>query len=94
MLFQTLDDKTECVGIYADRQLFFDSSQFPPNISKTWSYSPYLRGLDVDYASLYLEGKSLTENIPEFLRDDWDDVSKKILSFKRSLTLSKVNQDA
>ena len=93
MLFQTLDDKTECVGIYADNKLLFDINEFPDGLKSTWSYSPYLRHMEVDYASLYLEGKPLSENIPEFLQDDWSDVSEKILAFKRSLQISKVNQD-
>jgi len=93
MLFQTLDDKTECVGIYADNKLMFDVDQFPEELRSTWSYSPYLRGMDIDFASLYLEGKPISDVIPEFLHDDWNDVSEKILAFKRSLSISKVNQD-
>lgn len=91
MLFQTLDDKTECVGIYADQELIFDPETFPEKLSYTWKYAPYLRSLDVDYASLYLEGRSIKDVIPEYLEEDWDDVSKKILAFKRSLSISQVN---
>lgn len=93
MLFQTLDDKAECVGIYTNKEMIFDPDKFPDSISQTWSYSPYLRGRDIDYASLFLEGRSLAGCIPEYLRDDWDDVSERILAFKRSLSISKVNQD-
>ena len=93
MLFQTLDDKAECVGIYTDKEMIFDPESFPENISQTWSYSPYLRGRDIDYASLFLEGEPLSGCLPEYLRDDWDDVSERILAFKRSLDISKVNQD-
>lgn len=91
MYFQTLDDKTECVGIYANNQLFFDSNEFPENIKYTWKYAPYLRDLDVEYISLYLEGKSIGETIPEYLKDDWEDVSQKITAFKRSLSLAQVD---
>ena len=91
MLFQTLDDKAECVGIYTDKEMIFDPESFPENISQTWSYSPYLRGRDIDYASLFLEGEPLSGCLPEYLRDDWDDVSERILAFKRSLDISKVN---
>ena len=65
--------------------------EFPSNLSKTWKYSSYLRDLDVEYISLYLEGKSISETIPEYLKDDWEDVSKKINAFKRSLSISQVN---
>ena len=63
MLFQTLDDKTECVGIYADNQLIFDLEGFPPELTQTWKYAPYLRDLDVEYISLYLEGGKIADAI-------------------------------
>ena len=91
MLFQTLDDKTECVGIYTANQLIFNTAEFPEGLRQTWKYAPYLRGMEVDYASLYLEGRTLDEVLPEYLKDDWDDVSKKITAFKRSLSVSQVN---
>ena len=91
MLFQTLDDKTECVGIYADQELIFDPKSFPNELSYTWKYTPYLRDLGVEYASLYLEGRSIKQIIPEYLEEDWDDVSQKVLAFKRSLSISQVN---
>tara|TARA_R100000808_G_C2152189_1_gene161513 strand:+ start:1677 stop:2897 length:1221 start_codon:yes stop_codon:yes gene_type:complete len=91
MIFQTLDDKSDCVGIYIHNNLIFDPDQFPDSLSKTWKYAPYLRDLDVDYVSLYLEGGKIADNIPEYLQDDWEDVSKKIQAFKRSLSISKVD---
>jgi len=73
--------------------MVFDPDNFPESISRTWSYSPYLRGREIEYASLFLEGKPLSNFLPEYLRDDWEDVLEKILAFKRSLGISKVNQD-
>ena len=93
MLFQTLDDKSECVGIYCDGQLIFDLVDFPESISKTWKYSAYLRDLEhIEYASLYLQGQEIQDVIPEYLKDDWEDTSDKIRAFHRSLQISKVNQ--
>jgi hypothetical protein len=91
MIFQTLDDKSECVGIYTDSQLLFGTEKLPENLTKTWKYVPYLRGMDIEYASLYLEGGSISDNVPEYLQDDWDDVVKKIVAFRRSLALSQVD---
>lgn len=91
MYFQTLDDKTECVGIYANQRLIFDVELFPEDMKTTWSYSPYLRDLDIEYALLYLEGTNVWEYIPEYLRDDWEDATNKMVSFKRSLVISKVD---
>ena len=78
MLFQTLDDKTECVGIYADQELHFNLESIPDKYARTWSYSPYLRDHNVEYASLYLEGQKIEDVIPEYLKDDWSDISKKV----------------
>jgi hypothetical protein len=91
LIFQTLDDKTECVGIYANGQLVFDPDGFPPQLTQTWKYAPYLRDLDIDYISLYLEGGKIADSIPEYLKDDWEDVSNKVLAFKRSLSLAQVD---
>ena len=91
MIFQTLDDKDQCVGIYANNKLHFDDSEFPDNLSVTWQYVPYLRDLDVDYALLYLEGTPLKQVLPEYLKDDWEDVSRSVASFRRSLAAAKVD---
>lgn len=91
MLFQTLDDKTECVGIYTNNGLVFDPQEFPTGLSRTWKYVSYLRDLDIEYASLYLEGRKISEVVPEYLKEDWEDVSQKINSFKRSLAIAQVD---
>ena len=91
MIFQTLDDKAQCVGIYADDKLHFDLENFPDDLHLTWKYSSYLRGLPIEYASLYLEGQPLELHIPEYLKEDWSDVVSKIESFRRSLGIAQVD---
>ncbi len=92
MLFQTLDDKHECVGIYCDKTLVFDKDKFPEALSKTWKYSAHMRERDnIEYANLYVGNKKIEEVIPEYLKDDWHDVSSRLLSFRRSLKISKVS---
>ncbi len=91
MIFQTLDDKSECVGIYTNKTLYFEENDFPKDLTATWKHSSHLTGKDVEYASLYLEGKPFEENIPEYLLDDWNDAFKKLQSFRRSLVTAKVS---
>ena len=93
MLFQTLDDKSECVGIYCDDKLVFDPDLFPEELTATWKYCTYLKDLtNIEYANLYLQGTPVESAIPEYLQDDWQDVSQKIQAFQRSLSLSKVDR--
>lgn len=91
MLFQTLDDKKECVGIYANDKLHF--REIPENLSASWSYSPYLKGLKIDYAQLYCEGKSLDEVCPEYLKEEWTEIKNKLKAFMNSFFEAKVSLD-
>ena len=93
MLFQTLDNKSQCVGVYTDNKLVFDLDKLPQGLSQTWSYAPYLKGKDIEYVSLYLEGETLQTHLPEFLLDDWEDITRSLSAFKRAHTISKVNMD-
>jgi hypothetical protein len=90
MLFQTLDDKNECVGIYAQNKLHINS-EIPDNLSQTWSYSGFLRGREIDYAQLYVEGKSLDEVCPEHLKSEWETINKKLKSIISSFIEAKVS---
>ena len=90
MLFQALDSKNDCVGVYMGGELYFDS-ELPEDLSKTWSYAPYLP--DVEYASLYVGGRTLDEVCPAYLKEDWDRVRTKLRAFYRSFVLAKVNLD-
>ena len=89
MLFQTLDDKKECVGIYADGKLHFD--KIPEDLTASWSYSPYLKGQEIQYANLYCEGKTLDEVCPEHLQDEWKEIKGKLKAFMSSFIEAKVS---
>ena len=89
MLFQTLDDKKECVGVYYNGVLEFDD--LPQNITKTWSYSNFLEDLDVNYASIYCSGKSIDEICPAHLINDWERVTNRLKSFMRANRIAKVS---
>lgn len=90
MLFQTLDDKNNCVGYFLNDQLHFHKP-LPDDLSKTWNYSAFLKGKDIDYAQLYCEGKSLDDVCPEYLKEEWESVVKRLKSFVSSCFEAKVS---
>lgn len=88
MLFQTLDDKSECVAVFINNSLV---KEIPDNITKTWSYSPFLKGKNVEYASLYVEGKTLEQTCPENLKKNLDSINKKLESIFNSFKNAKIS---
>ena len=68
MYFQTLDDKTECVGVYKNGLLHFD--HIPEDLSRTWRYTGSVKKPDVEYAWLYTNGVSLKEAAPSELLEE------------------------
>lgn len=90
-MFQVLDAKRECVGYYCGGELYF--KYLPPQMTHTWDYSPVLRDLDIEYAHLYCEGKTLDEACPEWLRPEWERVSGKMKAFITSFFEAKLSLD-
>ena len=90
MLFQTLDDKKECIGLYINRELDF-SGTLPLGLSRTWSYSAFLEDLEVEYAKIYCGGITLDKACPEALRDRWTSTSEQLQAFIRSFHTARVS---
>jgi len=88
--FQTLDDKTECVGIYYGGELFFNE-ELPTELTHTWSYAGFLQNPNIEYAQLYCGGKSLQEVCPEALKPRWESVKKRYLAFLKSFKTARVS---
>jgi len=88
MLFQTLDDKKNCVAVYLDQKLI---KEVPDSLTKTWSYSAFLKGRNIDYAQLYVEGKNLLDVCPEHLKENWIFINEKLKAFYASLKEAKVS---
>ena len=89
MLFQTLDDKKECIGIYSNGRLYFDD--FPTSLARTWGYSQGYSPLGVEYAQIYSNGSQLEQVCPEHLKEDYEKISKKMRAFIKSFNLSGVS---
>lgn len=88
-MFQTLDDKGSCVGIYKDGKFFYD--QLPEGLCKTWKYSEFLKDFDIEYANLYCQGETLEQVCPEHLKSEWEPIKNKLKAFLTSFEIAKIS---
>jgi len=91
MYFQTLDDKTECVGVYKDGNLYFD--KIPSDLRCTWRHSGSIRDKKVKYAYLYAQGKTLEECCPESLTEELKSCQNKLQAYLKSFKIAKINMN-
>ena len=90
MLFQTLDNKNHCVGVYSEGVLNYE--ELPEELSHTWSYASYLEGREIEYASLYRSQK-MSEMCPEHLKEEWDEISGRLRAYYKSFRAAKICMD-
>jgi len=92
LLFQTLDDKKECVGVYLNDELSFNQD-LSEDLTHTWSYSGFLRNRDIEYAKLYCGGATLDMACPEALMERWERSSDKLRALIKSFATACVPLD-
>tara|TARA_B100000131_G_C18095679_1_gene603924 strand:+ start:432 stop:1634 length:1203 start_codon:yes stop_codon:yes gene_type:complete len=91
LIFQLLDDKSDCPGYYLDGAIH-TNQPLPDSLSGTWKYSSKLKSCKgVKYAHLYAGGKSLDEVCPSHIEQQWQSSSQKLKAFYRSFVESKVS---
>ena len=88
MLFQALDEKEKCVGIYSEGQIYKD---LPDEGKETWKYASFLKDLPIEYANIYCEGKDLGDVCPPELKEDYDRIWSKLKAFYKSFAIAKVS---
>ena len=88
MLFQALDEKEKCVGIYSEGEIYND---LPDEGNETWKYASFLKDLPIEYANIYCEGKDLGEVCPPELKEDYDRIWSKLKAFYKSFAIAKVS---
>jgi len=89
MLFQTLDNKEECVGVYCNNELHFDT--IPDDLTRTWNYSAFLREREnVEYAFLYAQ-KALGDVCTPRLAQEWGTINDRMKAFLRAFTAAKID---
>jgi len=89
MYFQTLDDKSECVGIYKDGELHFEN--FPSDLKRTWKYSGSITDSDIEYGWIYSQGKSLKDACPQEYQSELNASMKKMQAFFKSFQIAKLD---
>lgn len=90
MLFQALDEKKSCAGIYVGGELCFGDISLD-HLSRTWSYASFLEDHEVEYAKLYCGGLSLREACPDALRPRWEAIENKFKAFIKSFHTARVS---
>jgi DNA polymerase I-like protein with 3'-5' exonuclease and polymerase domains len=88
LYYQSLDDKTECIGVYFDGQLYFDS--IPDGLLKTWRHSGFSSD-ETEYAWIICNGKQLADVCPIDLKDDLAKVQGKFKAYLKSFKIAKIN---
>jgi hypothetical protein len=88
LLFQALDEKEKCVGIYSEGEIYKD---LPDEGKETWKYASFLKDLPIEYANIYCEGKDLGEVCPPELKEDYDRIWSKLKAFYKSFAIAKVS---
>ena len=88
MLFQIIDNKQQCTSIYSNHEIISDPEY--GKLSKTWSYNSVLKDKNIEYASLYAQGKNLDQCCPDILKESWEQVKEKHLAYIKSFEGAKV----
>ena len=89
MIFQTLDDKSECIGVYVDGQLYFDN--VPDDLTVTWKYSGSLSDKDVEFVGLWTNGLGIEECCPEEHATEFKQCRNKLEAYLKSFKIAKIN---
>jgi len=89
MLFQILDDKKDCLGIFTEEKFYYGSLR--ESFTKTWDWSPHLSNIDYNYARLYCGGQTLDQVCPDNLKDRYEIHRKKIGAFIKAISIAKIN---
>ena len=83
-----LKNKNKDIKIYKDLQIH---NAFKSDFKRTWKYLPVMRGMDIEYAFIYANGKTFDQVCPEYLKRDWTEISEKMKSYVRSFAKAKID---
>lgn len=90
MHFVILDSKKECLGYYYNGEI---NETKPQNKSITWNYKHHHHEDGYEYANLYVQGQTLSEVCPEYLKSEWESLQEQKKAYKNAIVNSKINID-
>lgn len=89
MYFQTIDDKSECIGVYTSGRLHFE--EIPDDLTHTWKYTGSLKDSACEFAYLYAGGKTLQESCPESQRSLLENAERRLRAYMKSFHIAKID---
>jgi len=91
MIFQILDNKQDCFGLYRNGEFIYD--RLPHDITGTWSWNSNLGGLNINYADIYAGGRTMDSICPDDLQIRFQKRQEKIKSFINAAINAKIKID-
>ena len=88
MIFHSIDNKQNCKTVFSQNELILDPDY--NNFTGTWDYNLDHHNPDIQYAKLYLKGKSLNDVCPSDLKEEWEAVKERHGAFIKSFKSAKV----
>ena len=88
MIFHSIDNKTFCKSIVVDNKIIDNPSY--KDLTGSWDYNMDHKNSNIQYAKLYLQGKSIDEACPGHLKADWEKTKKKHAAFIKSFKVAHV----
>ena len=89
MLFQAIDDKSECIGVYTDGKLHFED--FPDDLTRTWRYTGSIIDDAVEYGWIYALGSELKHVCPQDYAEELALTERKLRAYIKTFKIAKVN---
>ena len=89
MIFQIIDNKRDCFGVYYDGKFIYD--RLPMADGRTWNWSHHLADGNYDYAFLYGNGKNLMEICPEVYKERMGTRERRLKAFLNSHINAKID---
>ena len=89
MYFQTLDDKSECVGVYANGALNFDN--IPEGLTRTWKFTGSVVDPNVECGWLYADGDSLLGCCPKEYQEALEKTQRRLRAYMKAFELGRIS---